>query len=181
MATIPTTEPAAARAGDTWQWARAIADYPAPDWTLTYTLWSASAVLAITATQSGTAHAVSVAPTVTATYSAGPYEWVARVSDGTDVHTIATGRLTILPAVGTAMDTRSHARRMLDAINAMLEGRATGGDLDVIKTSIGDRATETDLPTLLTMRRQYAAAVQAEDDALAAARGERRGFVQMRF
>ena len=180
-ATVPTIEPTAARAGDTWAWSRTLADYPAPAWELTYTLWSATAAYAITAAADGTAHSVSVAAATTAAYAPGRYEWAARVTQGADGYTIASGVIQILPALGAAMDTRSHARRMLDAINAMLEGRATDGDLDVVRHQIGDRSTETDLPTLLKLRQQYAAAVQAEDAAAAAARGERRGFIQMRF
>ncbi len=40
------------------------------------------------------------------------------------------------------MDTRSHARKMLDALNALIEGRATAGDLDVVRTAINDRTSD---------------------------------------
>jgi hypothetical protein len=62
---------------------------------------------------------------------------------------------------------------MLDAINAIMEGRAGSGDLDVVKTAFGDRGTDYDLPSLIKLRQQYAAAVQAEDDAARIARGEK--------
>ena len=162
--TIPSVEPSSARAGDTWQWTRTLADYPASVWTLTYSLWNASADITIVASASGDDHSVSVAGATTGAYSAGRYDWVARVSDGTDTYTVEDGRaLTVLPAVGAAMDTRSHARVMLDAIDAMIEGRATDGDLDVVRTTIGDHTTEFDLPTLLKLRERYAAAVAEED------------------
>jgi hypothetical protein len=175
--TIPTTEPVSARAGDSWKWTRSLPDYPASTWTLTYTLWTASAALTITASASGADHAVDVDSATTGAYVAGRYEWVARVTDGTDTYSIGSGTLQILPAVGAAMDTRSHARKMLDALNALIEGRATDGDIDVVRTSVatssGDRSTQWDMPTLLKLRQQYAAAVAAEEDAARIARGER--------
>ena len=91
--------------------------------------------------------------------------------------------ITVLPDVAeaTSYDGRSHARRMLAAIEAMLEGRATDGDLDVIKTSVGGRQTDFDLPTLVKMRQQYAAAVASEDAQELAAIGGRPGILQVRF
>lgn len=180
-ATIPTTEPIAPRAGDTWRWRRTLPDYQAPTWTLTYTAWNASAVISIIAAADGDAHSISVPPATTGAYAAGRYEWAARVTDSTDTHTIATGIWQILPALGTALDTRSHARRMLDAINALIEGRAVDGDIDVVRTTIGDHTTEFDLPTLIKLRGQYAALVASEDRAAAMARGERAGTLQLRF
>jgi len=180
--TIPTTEPPVARAGDTWAWTRDLADYPSSVWTLTYTLWTATAAYSVTAAASGDTHSISVPPATTAAYAAGRYEWVARVSDGTDTFTVGAGSIQILPAVGAAMDTRSHARRMLDAINAMLEGRATDGDIDVVRTSTNTHSTNYDMPTLIKLRQQYAAAVAAEDQAAAVARGEQSSrLIQVRF
>lgn len=179
---IPTTEPTSARAGDTWRWTRALSSYPADaGWTLTYVLWSASEAINITASADGSDHLIDISPVVTAAYTAGRYDWAARVSDGSDIYTVGTGIIQILPALGAAMDTRSHARRMLDAINAMLEERATDGDVDVVRTAIGGRSTDYDLPTLIKLRQQYAALVASEDAAAAAARGEHPGMVQMRF
>ena len=180
--TIPTTEPTAPRAGDTWQWTKSLADYPATTWTLSYTAWNASTAFSITASASGTDHSVSVSSVVTAAYTAGRYEWVARVTDGTSTYTVGAGTWSVLAAVGEAMDTRSHSRKMLDAIQSMIEGRATAGDLDVIRTTYGDRTVQWDLPTLLKMRQQYSAAVASEESAAALARGDHDGrFLRVRF
>jgi hypothetical protein len=180
--TIPTTEPLSPRAGDTWQWTRSLSDYPADTWTLTYTAWNASAAITITASADGTDHSVSVPSATTGAYAAGRYDWTARVTDGTDTFTVASGTWQILPAVGAAMDTRSHARVMLDGLNALLEGRASDGDIDVVRTTLGDHTTEFDLPTLLKLRDRYAAAVRLEDDAARAARGDQSGrFLRVRF
>jgi hypothetical protein len=180
---VPTVEPTTARAGDTWRWTRDLPDYPAPTWGLTYTLFASAGVLSIVATASGTLHSVDLAPATTALYTAARYDWVAHVSDGTDRFQVGSGVLQVLPDVAeaTAYDGRSHARKMLDAINALLEGRATGGDLDVVRVAHGDRVTEWDIPTLLKLRQQYASAVAAEDAAAAGTNGGRPGFAQMRF
>lgn len=183
-ATIPTIEPTAPRAGDSWQWTRALPDYPASSWTLTYTAWNATAAFSLVATAAadGSTHSIRATPAATAAHSAGRYDWVARVSDGTDTFTVATGIWRILPAVGSAQDSRSHARKMLDAINALLEGRASDGDLDVVRTGIGDHATQYDPAALIKLRQQYAAAVASEDSAAALARGDQSGrIIRTRF
>lgn len=177
-------EPLAARAGDTWQWTRTLSDYPAPSWVLSYTLFSAAAVVTITAAASGADHAVHVAPAVTALYTAGRYDWIASVTDGTDRYQVGSGSLRILPnlASATAFDGRTHARRMLDAIEATLEGRGTGGDLDVIRTTLGDQTAEYDPATLIKLHARYAAMVAEEDRAAAVGRGAvRSGMIQVQF
>ena len=185
MATpTPSREPVAVRAGDTWRWARAIPDYPAPGWTLTYTLHGPQGIASIEAAASGTSHLVTVAPEDSAGIAPGRYQWDASATDGTDRYSVGSGVITVLPDVAeaTAYDGRSHARRMLAAIEAMMEGRATDGDLDVVKTSVGGRSTDFDLATLAKLRQQYAAAVAMEDDAAAIAAGGRsRRLIQTRF
>jgi hypothetical protein len=119
--------------------------------------WPAAAAL-VAATNTGASTGAGIVTALAATHLSG----------GTDA--------------ATSYDGRSHARRMLAAIEAMMEGRATDGDLDVVKTSVGGRATDFDLPTLVKMRQQYAAAVAMEDDAAAIAAGGRsRRLVQTRF
>src|SRR3990167_1080353 len=97
MATIPTTEPAEVRAGDTVEWTKSLGDYPASDgWTLKYAM-RGPMVIDITATASGSSYAVSVAKTVSALWIAGLYYWQAYVEKGSDRHTVGTGRITIAP------------------------------------------------------------------------------------
>lgn len=179
----PTTEPTSARAGDTWEWVRDLADYPAPTWVLTYTLFSAAAVVRITAAASGSQHSVHKLPATTALYTAGRYDWTAHVTNGTDKYQVGAGVISVLPnlATATAYDARTHARRMLDAVEAMMEARGTGGDLDLVRTTLGDQSAEFDPAALADLHRQYAALVAAEDRAAARARGERPGLVQVRF
>jgi hypothetical protein len=179
---ILTAIPFSVRAGDSWRWRIVWTEYPADVWTLTYTLWTASAAITLTATASGKEHLIEALPAATANYAPGRYGYAARVTNGTDAYTVDTGNIEILPAVGAAMDTRSHARRMLDAIDAILENRASDGDLDVVRTQTGSGSTEFDPIALLRYRRQFAAAVASEEAAARIARGEKSGrFVQVRF
>jgi len=179
---IPTREPTTLRAGDTWTWTRTLADYPADTWTLSYTLFNAAAAITLTATADGTDHLINIAPATTAAYAAGRYDWVARVTDGTDVYTIAKGAIQVQAALGSALDERSHARKMLDAIEATLEGRATQEQLDIVQVRVGDLTTQHGQGELIKLRNTYRHEVAMEDQAARLARGERSGrMVQVRF
>lgn len=183
---IPTSPPASARAGDTWQWQIALADYPAPTWELTYNLFNASALIAITATASGTEHLIRVEADETGSYAAGRYDWVASVTSATfERYQVDAGVIQILPDMaavdGDGYDGRSIARQMLDALDALVLARATGAQMDLVRMNLGDRYQQRDPAALLKWRQHYAAIVAAEDRAAAGARGQSVGFIQGRF
>lgn len=169
---VPTTEPTQARAGDTWDWTKEYPDYPASTWTLSYVFFNASGVISITASAAGDTHSVDVAPATTSGYTAGRYDWTSSVTDGTDVYQVGSGAIDVLPdlSASTSYDGRSHARKMLDSINTILEGRGTAGDLDLVRADRGGRSLERG--DLLKMRNHYAALVRQEDDAQKIANGE---------
>lgn len=179
-------EPLSVRAGDTWRWIRDLPDYPAPTWSLVYTLFGPAGVVHINATAYGAWHEVYLLPAVTGTYAAGRYDGIAHVTDGTDRIQVWSGAVQVLPDLRTATtaDGRSHARRMLDAIEAALEGRATDGDLDIVRTQLGDQTVERDPAALVKAHQRYKTIVAQEDAAAALARGAHVGFgrkVQTRF
>lgn len=195
MVDIPTTEPATLRAGDTWQWRREdlTADYPASDsWTLSYRFVrrgdaddaaGSSDKFDVAATADGAAFAVTVAATTTAGYRAGIYEWIARVSKAGVVTTVATGVLELarnIGAIGAGEDLRSHAQKVLDAIERVIEGRATKGDESY--TIAGRSLTRTPFEDLRAAREYYRAEVAREQRKadLAAGRNTKR-FVRARF
>lgn len=164
MPPIPTTEPASLNAGDTAQWLKTLADYPASEgWVLAYELVNAGQRIAFTATAQGDAHLVSVPAATTAAWVAGAYDFRARVSKGADVFTVGTGRITIAPAFGTAVDARSQARRTLEAIEATLEGRASSATAEY--QIAGRQMKYIPVPELLTLRDRYRRDVRAEEAA----------------
>lgn len=171
-AAIPTREPAELVAGDTWSWTRSLSDYPAGTWTLTYYLRGQAGEISFSASASGTDHLVSVAKATTAGYKAGFYQWEAAVTDGTTRTTVARGTLTVKPDpanTGAGLDARSHARKVLEAIEAVIEGRATK---DQQEYSIGGRMLKrTALADLQKLRANYRAEVFAETQGEAAAKG----------
>lgn len=165
-ATVPTNEPAELRAGLTWQWRREdLTDYPASTWTLKYwfkLLTSSSANFSITATADGDAFEVTQAASTSQSYTAGDYSWVAVVTSGSEAFEVDRGVLKVLPRYDQAasLDDRSHARTMLDAIEALLENRAT---LDQQEYTINNRSLKRlTVEELTKWRNYYRAEVWAE-------------------
>lgn len=170
---IPANEPSSLRAGDTWKWTRTLADYPAGTWTLKYSFKNATSYFEIVAGTSGTDHSVSVAAATTAAYVAGSYTWMAWVEGGTsEKYTVDTGTLEVDPdyrASTAAYDGRSHARKMLDAIEAWLEARAPAvAEYEVA----GRRMKYIPIAELVKLRNRYGLEVRNEDAAAAIAKGE---------
>jgi hypothetical protein len=174
MVAIPTREPTAAIAGDTVAWRREdlATDFPASaGWALTYAFRNASAKIDVTASASGDAFAVSVAAATTAAWVPGTYGWTARVAKGAEAYTIDSGTFTVQPNLATSdvRDLRRHAERMLEAIEARLEGRAST-DQDGYR--IGDRELRRiPIPELVKLRDRYRQEVKAALAAEALARG----------
>jgi hypothetical protein len=163
---IPTTEPTRLRAGDTWQWRREdLSDFPATAWTLTYWFRNSTDHFDVSAAADGTAFAVTVAKANTAAKVAGDYDWVAVVESATERHEIGSGHLTLLPNLATqaAADLRSFARRMLDAIEAALESRASTDQLDLVNATLEARSIQRDRAGLIVLRSQFLAEVRRED------------------
>ncbi len=119
--------PANLVAGDTWEWTRELADYPAGTWTLTYFLSRDGKKFSFAATADGTSHSVSVAAATTADYQAGRYFWQGRVVSGSEAFTVEEGWVEVQPnpASTANADPRSWARRTLDAVECFLEGNAS--------------------------------------------------------
>jgi hypothetical protein len=183
-ASVPSREPSAARAGDTWAWTRDLADYPAGTWTLTYTLFSTAGIWPITATADGATHAVNVAPAQSSQITAGRWDWVAQVSNGTDFYQVGSGVIQVLPDLTSAdaYDGRSYPRRMFDAVRACLEGRQTEGEADLVSAHYNDRSAQFDGALMRKDESRYGFMVQAEDNAERLARGEQSGrFISTRF
>lgn len=165
------TEPTIIYAGDSVTWTRTLADYPAPTWTLGYSLVKADTAYTIATTADGSSHRAAVSTTTTAAYLPGEYTLTAYVTQAGERVTLpGASRVTVRPnpALSTA-DPRSHARRTLDAIDALLEGRATG---DVAAYTINGRSlTKVPLAELITLQSHYRRLVDREDAESRIARG----------
>lgn len=128
MAT-PEQVPSELYAGDTWLWTRELADYPAGTFTAAWYFEKADYSFSVSATASGVLFAASVAPGVSVAYRPGQYQWrlvVTRVSDSARF-VVERGFITVQadPTAAGARDWRSHAQRTLEAIEAVIEGKAT--------------------------------------------------------
>lgn len=172
---IPIIEPSRVRAGDTVTWLKSLANYPASIWTLYYRLINATAKIDITASASGDSHLVSVPITTTDDWVAGDYTYVAWVTSGTERVTVAQGRMTVLPnlaAISAAgYDSRTQAKKMLDAIDAAILSLSSGERLAVVEAEVNTRRFKYDFTGLMKLRNLYAAQVSAEENAERASLG----------
>lgn len=153
--------PDALRAGDTWSWAAYFDAHPASDgWALGYTLLNSLTRHTATAVADGDGFIATVTAAESATYAPGNYSWVARVVKGAEVHTVATGTVRVLPDLTNATDLRSHAQKTLDAIEAVIEKRASR---DQQAYSINGRSlTRMTLAELIRLRDMYRREVQRD-------------------
>jgi hypothetical protein len=175
MTSIPQKEPESIRAGDTWKWLRSFSDYPATGWTLKYRFKNASAGFEIAAVASGTEFSIDIAAATTPAFPAGTYTWISWVEGGSsEKYTLGSGSMEVLPDFRTVtannpLDSRSHAKKMVDAIEAWLENRDPAVEMYEIN---GRRMKFIPIPDLIKLRNNYKLEVAAEANAEAIKRGE---------
>lgn len=178
---ISTIEPTEHPAGDTAKWLRQLPAYPASaGWALTYTLVNSAARITFTAAAQGDDHLVTVPAATTAAWAAGWYDWRAQAALAGEVYTVGTGRMHVLPAWGTATDGRTHAAKVLDAIESYLEN---ANNMAAAEYEIaGRRLKRHTLPELLALRDRYRMEVAREAAAHRSAAGlAPRGRIAVRF
>lgn len=103
--------------GDTVKFTVSLSDYPAPEWTAHYKIGDNAAIDAI---GTDTTHSFSISSTNTAAYSDGEKQFQLYVTNATERYTLSSG-FVILKNINS----KTHARKVLDAINARLENRAS--------------------------------------------------------
>ncbi|MCX7180631.1 MAG: hypothetical protein NTX56_18335 [Proteobacteria bacterium] len=103
----------------------------------------------------------------TGAYAAGGYTWTAWVEGGSsEKYTVDAGVCTVKPdyrgaGATVALDDRTHARKVLDSIEAVIEGRASQ---DQERYMIAGRELwRTPIPTLLKLRQTYRAEVKRQE------------------
>jgi hypothetical protein len=160
----PTTIPDEVFAGDTFKWKVSLSDFPATNgWTLKYVFTNGSGGLGpYSSTADGDEHQMQLSMGATAAWAAGDYTFIAYVTDGTSRVTVDEGAITVKPdrSAAGAYDGRSHAQTTLDAIEAVIENRAT---LDQMKYAIAGRSLDrTPIADLLVLRATYKKEVAQE-------------------
>ena len=181
---VPTTEPDRFIQGAKVEWTRDLADFPASAWTLTYTFLSPTHTFTVTGVASGDTHAATIASAASLDVPAGEYQWQALADDGAgDVKAIDSGFLIVdrrYSQHAEGFELRSFARRMLELIEARIEGTA---DRDDLSYSTEGLSVSRYSPEQLEERRSfYRRLVVAEDrKARAANREHHDGRIFMRL
>lgn len=136
--------------------------YPAPDWQLALIARGGSQIDLISR-YDGDGHVLEATATETASWQPGNYSYVLRAVSGDDVYQVDAGAFAITPdlaAVQEKHDPRGHAQKVLDAIEAVIENRAT---IDQQSYMIGNRSLQrTPIADLLKLRSVYRAEVASK-------------------
>lgn len=159
--------------------------YRASDgWTMTYRLVPRSgsgAVISISADADGDDFTVSIPSSTTSAWGAGWYTWAGYVSKAGNRYTFDDGQIEIKAdpgATAAGFDGRSHARKMLDAIEATLESRASASQLDLVELEIYSRRSRRDRSVLIEARAKYLIEVRKEEAAAGINTGAGRVYVR---
>lgn len=163
----PERVPAQIVAGDTLKIvsAQLAADYPASaGWAVSWLFVPISGGVPVT--QAGAddvdGWTCTVSAATTASWPAAPWRWTVRAVKSGETLTVQSGETRVLPNPSTSnVDHRSHAEKVLSALEAAIEGRASKTDLEV-QFEDGRRIKFMPHAELLAMRDTYAAKVAAE-------------------
>lgn len=169
--TTPTQVPEQLLAGDTWEWTRDLADYPAGTWTSVVYFEKHDANFAVTGVASGTSHTFTIAAATTAGYRAGKYRWRLAVTSAGVRKTVEEGIVEVLPDPAAAgnFDHRTAARVVLEQVDAYLKDPT---NLQAAAYSINGRSlSRYSLTELLRLRSQMAEEVKREEMAERAQQG----------
>ena len=159
----PGIEPSQIVAGDRVSWKRTDlgTDYSPSSYALTYSARlesGGSTEISITASESGLDYIVEVGASTSAAYTVGVYHWQAYITRSSDSEriTVNNGTWEVLTNRDAAVtDPRSHVEKVIDAIEAVIEGRASQ---DQAGYSIAGRSlSRTPIPELLMLRDRYRA------------------------
>lgn len=163
MPDVPSTLPLELIAGNTWIWDRELADYPPTTWTATAFFEKTGRTFSVTGVANGTAHRFTIPAATTSGYQPGRYLVRVRVTDGSQVFIAESVYVDVQvdPAAPGTTDTRTWARRTLEAIEAFLEGNASTAQASM---SIQGRSiSRWALPDLTAWRDKLKAEVTAEE------------------
>lgn len=164
-ANYPEQEPYELVVGDYWAWKREdlTTDYPTGSYSLSYEFHcdsggGGSHQFTINAVEADGVYYIEVGSTTTDNYNPHDYIWgayITRTSDSSRIQ-IDEGKTTLLPNLAdTNADLRSHAKIVLDSLEAVIQGRA---NMDQSSMSIAGRSlSRMSIDELLTFRDRYKA------------------------
>jgi len=182
MAEILTAPPQKFVMGETVAWTQSSTDYPASaGWVQVTTFINSAAKFTVTAVASGDDQVSTIAINHTG-LAAGVFAWQTKVTKDSIVHVLGQGTTEVVAnfVTPTTLDTRSHAAKVLDAVEAVIEGRATE---DHMSMSLAGRSIQKmSLAELLPVRDYYRREVAREQKAEAILAGRPpRGQVRTRY
>lgn len=130
VATIPIGEPAEVTQGDTIRWRYKNSDYDPATWTLTYALVNANhQTQSVTCTDNGDGtHLFTLSATDSRALGSGKWHFQGKMSSDGIVELVTEGAITVkrdFSLTGQNYDARSHAEIVLDAIEAVIQNRAS--------------------------------------------------------
>ena len=153
------------RAGTTFDVAVTLPAYPAPDWSLVLILRGVGQI-DLASTDDGEGHRIGASAAVTSGWAAGSYWWQLRAVMGAEAHAVDEGNLTVaadLALIDAPHDGQSHAERVLQAIEAVIENRAT---VDQQAYTINGRSLQRmPIADLLALRSRYRDEVRRQQQA----------------
>lgn len=175
--TNPLFEPLEITQGESVTWEREIPDHPATEWSAVYRfrgILGTGIGLDVPCTADGTKFIASVSTGSSAVLSVTTYEWqlwVTSTADPADVRQIERGTVRVNEGFQSgalsSVDTRTAAQQILDAIDAMIVGKATADQMEYsIETQVGKRQLKRiPMTELIAARTHYASIVAREKQA----------------
>lgn len=163
--------------GDTLNYTTSVPDYSAADgWVLKTRLVprSSGSAISLVSSQDGTdpsLHRTQATAATTAAWTAGAYSWFAYVEKGVEQYKVGEGQITLAPdpRVVATLDNRSTAQIGLDAVRALMQGKATSGQMSY---RIGERELRSyGMEELVVLESRLSVQVKAEQRAVALASG----------
>lgn len=161
---VPSIEPLEINAGDVLEWTRDLgSDFPSTLWTVSYYVRGRPGKYDIATTGSGSIYTVSV--TDTDAWLPEIYALTGFADNGTRRIQIYDGKLQVRfdpLQVPEGIDVRSHAKKCLDAIESVIEQRATRPEQEYKIEGIGRQFVYKTDEELLKLRDYYLAEYQQE-------------------
>jgi|DEB0MinimDraft_12_1074336.scaffolds.fasta_scaffold45881_2 hypothetical protein len=151
VATVASKEPEKLVAGDTLKFTKSVSDYaPEDSWVLSYALVSSTNQYNFSASDNGDGtHLVNVAAATTVAWVVGTYKWQAYVTKASERYSVGAGTLEVVSDFSgeTSFDARAHCKKVLDAIELTIEGKASK-DQQSYSISFGDSGASRSISRL---------------------------------